>query len=84
MQDSGWTNIPFTEVLGATDLANVAINPENPSQVFIPSFHSGLLEINDNVATNLLADTNSPYERSNVTDGGLRINGGTYDSQNNL
>lgn len=82
--DSGWTNIPFEDVLGATDLANVAINPQNPSQVFIPSFHTGLLEFNDNVATTLFDDTNSPLERYNVTDGGVRINGGTYDNQNNL
>ena len=82
--DSGWTNIPFTEVLGARELSNVAINPLNPSQVFIPSFYDGLLEINDNIPTILYDDTNSPLQRWNVTNGGVRINGGTYDNQNNL
>lgn len=85
--DSGWTNISFEDALFTTDMVNVAINPQNPSQVFVPSFSAGLLEINDEVPTMLFDDTNSPLERVfdiNGSDGGVRINSGTFDSNNNL
>ena len=85
--DSGWANITFEDALFTTDMVSVAINPQNPTQVFVPSFSAGLLEINEEVPTMLFDDTNSPLERvfaSNGADGGVRVNSGTLDSSNNL
>ena len=95
--DSGWVNIPSSDINTVTtdpldrptitDLSSIAINPQNTKQVFIPSYYSGLLEINDEVPTRLFDDTNSPLEGLPVVNGvrgGTRINGGTYDRQGNL
>ena len=87
--DEGWTNIPFEALFDATDLVNIAINPQNTNQVFISSFHSGLLEINDNVPTTLYDETNSPLEELIRPNGTIafedvRINGLVYDREGNL
>ena len=60
--NQGWTNIPFESLFEATDLVNIAINPQNTNQVFISSFRDGLLEIVDNVPTNLFDENNSTLE----------------------
>ena len=60
--DESWVNIPFDSVLGATDLNKISINPDNSNQVFISSFISGILEVNDNVPTVLYDQTNSGLE----------------------
>lgn len=54
-----WTNIPFDEVFGATDLNSISINPLNTNQVFVSSFIDGILEINDFIPTSLFDNTNS-------------------------
>jgi len=90
--DEGWVNIPFEDLFDATDLVNIAINPQNTNQVFISSFHSGLLEINDNVPTNLFDETNSTLEELIEVIGGtmsivpeeVRVNGLVYDTQGDL
>ena len=60
--DGIWENIPADSVLGAFELCDIAINPFNPSQVFIASFYSGLLELNDGVPTVLYDEFNSGLE----------------------
>jgi len=57
-----WNNTPFADVLDAKSLVKIAVNPFNENQVFISSFFSGLLEINDNTPTTLWNNTNSPIE----------------------
>ncbi len=54
-----WINIPYDSLLNAKNLNYIAINPFNPSQVFISAFHEGILEINNNEATILYNQTNS-------------------------
>jgi len=62
LQDEEWTNIPYDSVLTAKNLNTIAINPFNLNQVFISSFQSGLLEINNNIPTILHDQTNSGLE----------------------
>lgn len=62
LQDEQWINIPYDSLFGAKDLNTIALNIFNNNQVFVSSFHSGLLEINDNVPTRLLDDSNSGLE----------------------
>ena len=57
-----WTNTPYNDVLGAKCLNAISINPFNDKQVFISSFFSGLLEVNENVPTVLYNENNSGLE----------------------
>jgi hypothetical protein len=40
-----WENTPYDNLLGATSLNDITINPTNPNQVFVSSFHRGILEM---------------------------------------
>jgi len=62
LREDEWTNIPYDSVLNARNLNTIAINPFNLNQVFISSFQSGLLEINNDVPTILHDQTNSGLE----------------------
>jgi Two component regulator propeller len=77
--ESGWLNIPYSEVFEAKDLSKITVNPNDETQVYISSFHSGLLKLESDVPTTLYDNTNSGLEES-----GLRINGTVYDRQGNL
>ncbi len=62
LKDEVWENIPFDSVLGARDLARISVNPFNPNQVFVGSFHDGILEINNFEPTILYNQENSGLE----------------------
>ncbi|UKM65306.1 ABC transporter substrate-binding protein [Flavobacteriaceae bacterium GSB9] len=62
LQNGEWINSRYSDVLGAKCLNYVAVNPFNNEQVFISSFFSGLLEVNDNAPTILYNETNSGLE----------------------
>ena len=61
-RDERWNNIPYDSLLGARNLVDIAINPFNPEQVFISSFHQGILEMNNEQATILYDQDNSGLE----------------------
>ncbi|WP_299894120.1 two-component regulator propeller domain-containing protein [uncultured Aquimarina sp.] len=81
----GWFNISRDEVLGATSLSHITINPNNEDQVFISSLSSGLIEVNNNVVTNLFNDVNSGFE-SFIPDNSdfVFLNGSVFDNDGNL
>ena len=84
LPDGTWMNLSPEELLGATSLSHISINPNNEEQVFISSYENGLLEINNNKATQLYDATNSDFE-SLVPDGNVvRLNGSVFDSQGDL
>ncbi|MFT4805121.1 MAG: hypothetical protein ACJAZK_002723 [Psychroserpens sp.] len=62
LRDSEWKNIPYDSLLTAKNLVDVAINPFNPSQVFISSFQNGILEMNNDEATVVYNQDNSGLE----------------------
>ncbi|NND64321.1 MAG: hypothetical protein HKN48_14120 [Flavobacteriaceae bacterium] len=85
LRDSTWTNIPYSEITGATDIVNVTINRENPNEVYMSSYIGGLLEINDQTPVELFNQNNSPLEIPfNDPDVGIRIFGSDFDRQGNL
>lgn len=57
-----WNNTPYSDVFDAKSLKFTAINPFNENQVFISSYFSGLLEIENNIPTLLHNQTNSQLE----------------------
>ncbi|WP_396209689.1 two-component regulator propeller domain-containing protein [Flavobacterium sp.] len=43
--DLGWKTIPYSDVLEAKCLSDIAINPIQPNNIFISSYFSGVLEL---------------------------------------
>ncbi len=86
LKQGEWLNIPYDSISAKIEnprnLSHIAINPLNPSQVFISSFFTGLIEINDNEVVGLYDETNSTLEpfASNIN---LTLSG-TYDSNGAL
>ncbi|MEL6812462.1 MAG: two-component regulator propeller domain-containing protein, partial [Bacteroidota bacterium] len=84
--DNSWTNIAADQLLGASDLVEAKINPQDTSQVYMSSFQQGLLRIQGGEPDTLFDDTNSPLERAviNGNDAGIRIFGSEFDREGNL
>lgn len=66
LQDMAWVNIPYTPEYDAKSLVSVTVNPSNTSQVFVSSFFSGILQIEDNMPVNVLNTTNSALESLDI------------------
>lgn len=87
--ENKWLSIPKEDVLGAKALSKITINPTNPTEVYISSFHSGLLKLENDIPTRLFDQTNSaPNGPETLTFAGnyisLRINGTAFDKDGNL
>ncbi|MEZ7494739.1 T9SS type A sorting domain-containing protein [Leeuwenhoekiella aequorea] len=84
LREETWLNIPYSELLGANNITNITFNPDDASQVFLSSYNSGLLELNDKVPVHLYNESNSGLSDvpSNPTD--VRINGAAFDVSGNL
>ncbi|MDO6759875.1 two-component regulator propeller domain-containing protein [Tamlana sp. 2_MG-2023] len=80
-----WINTPDSEVFDAVCLNVIAINPSNTGQVYLSSFFSGLLEVNDEVATVLYNETNSGLESLIVPNNpsliDIRVGGAAFDDE---
>ncbi|MGZ0015852.1 type IX secretion system anionic LPS delivery protein PorZ [Yeosuana sp. AK3] len=59
LKNGDWINTPFLDVFDAKCLNAISVNPNNTNQVFISSFFSGLLEVNEDVPSFLYNQTNS-------------------------
>ncbi|URC13437.1 T9SS type A sorting domain-containing protein [Flavobacterium sp. B183] len=84
---SGWLNIPYSGVFGAKSMTRVITNPSNEKQVFVSSFFSGLLKIENDIPVLLYNEKNSGLESisfagPNYID--VRINGTVFDKTGNL
>ena len=88
---NGWSVIPYEDLLEAKSLSDIAINPNNPNEVYVSSYFSGLLKINGSDIS-LLNNTNTgpngleslvltPPNPSYVD---IRINSPAFDSDGNL
>ncbi|APY11144.1 ABC transporter substrate-binding protein [Seonamhaeicola sp. S2-3] len=85
-----WINTKYTELnFQARCLNNISINPYSNNQIFISSFFDGLLEINDEIATNLFNESNSSLEDLIIPSdpshtGDIRIAASTFDQNGTL
>ncbi len=80
--DEQWLNTPFSSLLSAQNLTNIAVNPFNPQQVFVSSFFNGLLEFNNGEPTILYNQTNSGLESFVAPDPNyidIRVSGSEFD-----
>jgi hypothetical protein len=84
LNDGTWINTDYNDLLGATHLNYISVNPSNNNQVFVSSFFQGLLEFNNDVPTVLYNETNSALESlqlpGNSTYRSLRVSGSAFDN----
>jgi ligand-binding sensor domain-containing protein len=80
---SGWLNIPYEKVLGTKSLIRVAIDPNDENKVYIGSFDTGLLKIENDVPTYLYGKENSALEAIPKTPD-VWVNGVVFDKSGNL
>ena len=83
LMEDEWINIPYDSVLGAVNLNDISVNPNNNNQVFISSFTSGILELNGNLPTVLHNQNNSGLESlvvpTNPNVISVRVSGTNFD-----
>ncbi|MCF7566900.1 ABC transporter substrate-binding protein [Sabulilitoribacter arenilitoris] len=83
-KDDSWINTPYENLFEAKSLNAISINPNNSNQVFISSFFSGLLEVNDDIPNVLYNQVNSGLESlilpsdPNYID--IRVGASTFDN----
>ncbi|NDI99545.1 T9SS type A sorting domain-containing protein [Flavobacterium sp. LaA7.5] len=82
----GWVNIPTEDVLGAKSLSDIAVNPNNTNEVYVSSYHNGLLRIEDDVPVQLYDESNSALENQQQLSGfaNLRVNSLYFDDTGGL
>ncbi|MDN3678535.1 two-component regulator propeller domain-containing protein [Flavobacterium paronense] len=78
---NGWLNIPYSAVFDANALVRIAINPNDETQLYIASYFSGLLKLENENPTTLLNQSNSGLEGAT---GDCRINSTAFDKSGNL
>lgn len=86
---SGWSNIPYDKVLGAKSMTRIVINPSNDKEIYVSSFFSGLLKIENDVPKVLYNQTNSSLESLTISPPDpnyidIRINGSAFDKSGNF
>ncbi|AOR28166.1 ABC transporter, substrate-binding protein [Formosa sp. Hel1_33_131] len=93
LYNTEWENIRYDSIQNTIqsdvyNLNEIAINPLDPSQVFISSFHSGLLSIKSEDSIELLNPANSGLESQiyepNPNYITIRISGSSFDNEANL
>lgn len=83
-----WLNIPYEELLGAKSIVRITVSPTNENIVYASSYFSGLLKLEDDVATTLYNTTNSGLQslvlagNPNYVD--IRIEQTAFDKEGNL
>ena len=62
LTENVWLNIPYEELLGAKSIVRITVNPTKEEEVYASSYFSGLLKLEEDVATVLYNKTNSGLE----------------------
>ena len=92
-ENSEWVNTSYDSIRDTTgapvsSLNRISINTFNPNQVYISSYHHGLLDFKKGESITLLDDSNSSLESlvnpDNPNYKSIRISGSTFDRDGNL
>lgn len=86
--NAGWQNTTYNQLRQTLNqevasLVSVTVNPRNEEEVYLSSFHSGLLKVQKDEPTLLYNQTNSGLE-SFIGGNTIRINGTAFDRSGNL
>jgi hypothetical protein len=88
LTDTGWLTIPYENISGAKALSRIAVNPNNSDQVFISSYYSGLLKLEDDQFSTLYNAANTGTDGlqsiAGLVPDDVRINGSAFDKTGNL
>lgn len=85
LKNNKWINVPYADVLGATNLVHVNPHPNDPSKVYMGSFQAGLLYVEDDVPQILYNQHNSGLETiSYVNYSSVRIKSSFFDENGDL
>lgn len=88
LNNNKWHNIPYSELLNTKSLVRITINPNNENEVYVSSYFSGLLKIENDIPTKLYTPentgTNGLKYIFNSSAQGLRLGGGVFDKNNKL
>ncbi|MCA6421464.1 MAG: ABC transporter substrate-binding protein [Flavobacterium sp.] len=83
--ETGWLNIPYSDVLGAKALSKTIVNPNNENQVFVSSYNNGLLKIENDIPITLYNESNSSLRSlASPSSSNIRISSSNYDRFGNL
>jgi hypothetical protein len=91
-KEEGWSIIPYDDIFQAKSLSSLAFNPNNENEVYVSSYFSGLLKIENEEAEILYNTTNTgqnglqslaliPPNPSYID---VRINGPVFDKSGNI
>jgi hypothetical protein len=85
--DNNWNNTPYDSIAeNAVNLNNISINPFNPNNVFVSSYHGGLLEFSEE-SLSLYDESNSSLESlvsSDINYNSVRISSSVFDDSGTL
>lgn len=77
-----WLEIPFEDLYQAEALVRITPNPNNENQVYVSSFHKGLIKIENNAPVIQYTPANSSLQAYNNET--LRVDGTAFDNSGNL
>lgn len=88
MSKEGWLNIPYNTIKTAvgqdvSNIVRITVKPTNENEVYMSSYHSGLLKLENDVPTMLYNQNNSGLE-SFPGGNTVRINQTAFDKAGNL
>ncbi len=83
LREGVWTNIAFEDIFETNDIVNIAINPEDPNDVYMTSHNKGLLKIEGQQPIIQYNESNSPLELFNAQRD-IRLYGADFDREGNL
>ncbi len=87
LESGTWVNQAYNPAFPARDLVNVTFDPDVDNRVYISSWNSGMLVVEDDEPQILWDDTNSGLEDlypEGSPNTSIRINGSAFDSRGNL
>lgn len=89
LTENGWVALPYEDIaiLGDVEsIVDVTVNPNKESEVYLHSFHSGLLKLENDVPVALYNQTNGLENQQQATPTfiSVRPNGGAFDKNANL
>ena len=91
LKNDTWTNISYDDLIeqlgvdDVNDISYVTINPENSNEIYMSSYHKGLLKIEGQEPLILYNESNSPLTIPNNDEGmGIRLYGSDFDREGNL
>lgn len=82
-----WTNIAFDPSFPARDLVNITFDPNEENKVYLSSWGSGMLVVENDAPSIIWDDSNSALEDlypEGSNDSSIRVNGSAFDNMGNF